>query len=171
MSWPGAIIGGVAVIAHGFARATADIDLAVVAQPDDVDELLRIARRIGFRPRIAHAAKFAAENLVLLLEHATTGVPLDLSLALQEFERAAMARAVVRKIGKTTVRVAPLSALLVYKMVAARPKDLDDARALLATGAAFDREEVQQTLEQFDALLETNRAGEFRKLLREQCST
>src|SRR5437868_5975074 len=31
---PAAVIGGVAVIAHGFARATADIDVAVVAGPD-----------------------------------------------------------------------------------------------------------------------------------------
>ena len=46
---PSVVIGGVAVIAHGFARATADIDLAVVAAPEEAAELLRIAEAAGFK--------------------------------------------------------------------------------------------------------------------------
>lgn len=161
---PNSIIGGVAVIAHGFARATADIDAAVVATPDDVDKLLRSATRAGLEPRVDDAAAFARENLVLLLRHGATGVPVDVSLALQDFEREAALHAEVRMMAGTRVRVAPLTAMLVYKMVAGRPKDREDVAALLATHASFDREVVDRTLAQFDELLDTDRATEFRLL-------
>jgi hypothetical protein len=159
-----AVIGGVAVIAHGFPRSTADIDVAVAAAPADVEALLRCAQRLGFAARTEGAAAFARQNLVLLLVHTATGVPVDLSLALQGFEHRAVEQAVVRKVGAASLRVTPLTALLIYKMVAARPKDVDDVRALLATGAPYDAGELAQTLEEFDALLETDRAGEFRRL-------
>ena len=163
---PAAIIGGVAVIAHGFARATADIDVAVSAEQADIPQLVRLARTYGFRPRIPNAAKFAAENLVLLLVHAGSGVPLDLSLALQGFERSANESSVGRSIGGVAVRVTPLWALLIYKMVASRPKDLDDVRALVATGAPFDGALIVRTLRELDAVLETSRVEEFEQLLR-----
>lgn len=163
---PAAIIGGIAVIAHGFARATGDIDLAVVALPDQVPQLLRAATSAGFRARIRDAASFAQKNYVLLLEHVSTGVPVDLSLALQDFERRALTKPVSRKLGAVTVPVAPLTALLIYKMVASRPKDVDDVLALLATRASFDRRAVELALAEIDALLETNRNAEFSEMLK-----
>lgn len=163
---PAAVIGGIAVVAHGFARTTADIDLAVVAAPDEVPELLRTAQKFGFRARIDDAAAFAKRNFVLLLEHALTGVPVDLSLALQSFERIALANPDSRKLGPVTVPVAPLTALLIYKMVASRPKDVDDVHALLATRAPFDRRAVSEALAKIDALLETNRRAEFSEMMK-----
>lgn len=58
-----------------------------------------------------------------------------------------------------------LTALLIYKMVAGRPKDLEDVAALLATGETYERATVESTLENFDALLETDRVEEFRRLV------
>ena len=164
-SRPAAILGGVAVIAHGYARFTADIDIAVVAQPEDVEELLAEARKVGLTPRIRNAAHFARENFVLLLRDAKSGVPIDMSLALQPFEREAAQRAEARVVGDVTVKVMPLAAMLIYKLIAGRPRDLDDARALIATGVGFDAQTVEATLAEFDAILETDRAIEFRRLL------
>lgn len=164
LGYPAAIIGAVAVIAHGFPRATADIDLAVAAPPGDLERLIASARAVGFRPRIDDAVEFARMNAVLLLEH-ESGFPLDLTLATQEFEERALTQRVTRTIGETAIEVAPLGAMLVYKMVASRPKDLEDVRALIATGQAFDRNEVERTLAEFDAILETDRLNEFRRLL------
>lgn len=163
---PGIVIGGIAVIAHGFARTTGDIDASVLATPDDIESILRCAKRVGFAPRVTHAADFARENLVLLLRHQATGVPLDLSLGLQAFELEAAESAVERSFAGVRVRVPNLTSLLIYKLVAARPKDMEDARALLATGERFDAAHVERTLAEFDELLETNRAEDFRALVR-----
>ena len=75
------VIGGVAVIAHGYARSTVDIDAGVVAGPEAIGSLLETARKYGLLPRFAWAEDFARENLVLLLEHASTHTPVDVSLA------------------------------------------------------------------------------------------
>lgn len=163
---PAAVIGGIAVLAHGFARTTGDIDLAVGAGPEQVGELLRTAAAAGFPARIDDAESFAKQNFVLLLEHAETGIPVDLSLASQQFERVALDQPDFRSVGNVTVPVAPLTALLIYKMVASRPKDVDDIRALLATQAPFDRQAVNDALAEIDALLETNRQAEFMALVR-----
>ena len=162
---PTAIIGGVAVIAHGFARFTADIDACVVADPAEVGDLVQIARRFGLRPRIKDAQAFARANLVLLLEHAPTKTPVDLSLALQPFELEATEAAEVVVFAGVRIRVPSLTALLVYKMLAARPQDLNDVVALLGTRSRFERERVEALLAEFDALLDTNRLGEFRRLV------
>ena len=50
----GMIIGGVAVIARGVARATRDID-ATIALDGDVEALLSMLERHGLNPRIDEA--------------------------------------------------------------------------------------------------------------------
>ena len=162
---PSAIIGGIAVIAHGFARSTADIDATLAAEPSQVASLLRVARRYSLRPRIPDAEAFARENLVLLLEHAQTRTPIDVSLALQPFEVEAARSAETVDFGGVPIRVPTLTALLVYKVLAARPQDLKDAAALVATKRPFDRERVETLLAEFDAILDTDRLGEFQRLL------
>ena len=64
------------------------------------------------------------------------------------------------------IRVPRLTALLVYKMLASRPQDLQDVSALLKTGP-FDRAQVADLLREFDALLETSRAEDFERILRD----
>lgn len=163
---PAYVIGGIAVIAHGYSRNTNDVDAAVVATVEEVPEIARIAKSLGFRLRTRDAVRFAQQNLVLLLEHKSSGFPVDLSLAHHSFEISAAERAVVRSIEGAAILVAPLDALLVYKMVAARPKDIDDVTGLLATRKPFDESGVLETLRELDALLDTDRAGELAQLLR-----
>lgn len=45
------VVGGVAVILHGVPRTTADLDLVLDLEPDNVDAFLRVVERLGFRPR------------------------------------------------------------------------------------------------------------------------
>jgi hypothetical protein len=54
--------------------------------------------------------------------------------------------------------------LVVYKMVAARPKDLEDIEALVIGGADVDAARVEALLRDFDELLGSDRAGEWRAL-------
>lgn len=162
---PSAVIGGVAVIAWGRARNTTDIDAAISATPEITEALIARARRFGFVPRVDDAAAFATQRMVLLLRHESTGVPFDLSFAQLEFERAALSTAVVRNFGSVSVRVPDAAALIVYKMVASRPKDLEDVEDLILRGIAVDTAQVEATLRAFDEILETDRAGDFSRLL------
>jgi len=163
---PAAVIGGVAVIARGFARSTIDIDATVAAGIETVGKLITLAARQGLTPRIKDAKRFAQDNLVLLLHHRATGVPVDISLAQQAFEIEAATDAEEINFGGVTIPVPSLTALLIYKLVAGRPHDMRDVEALLSTRAPFDSIAVDRTLGEFDEILETSRQSEFRSLLR-----
>jgi hypothetical protein len=93
-------------------------------------------------------------------------VPVDVSLAQQAFERSAAIHAEEVSFEGVVIPVPSLTALLIYKLVAGRPQDLRDVEALLKTGTQFDSQAISKTLKEFDEILETSRAEEFRRLLK-----
>lgn len=150
-----AFIGGVAVIARGVARYTADIDATVLASATNVDALLRALKKHRIGPRIEQAAKFARMHQVLLLRHVPSRVPLDVSLAWLPFEERAIQAAKPCRFAGVTIRVAITEDLLIYKLIAHRPRDLDDAeRLLVLQGPRINLRRVRQVLKALAEALE-----------------
>lgn len=155
----GMIIGGLAVIAHGHVRTTEDIDVTVSGASVTPRVVLDLAARHGIRSRIDEAVAFAERTQVLLLVHDPSGVEVDLSLAWIPFEEEALARQQHAPFGGSTIRVCHPDDLIVYKLVAARPLDLEDARQLvLRHHRAMDRERIRKTLASFDEILDDGRS-------------
>lgn len=46
------IVGGLAVVAHGFVRFTADVDLVVDLARDNLERALAVLGKLGYRPRV-----------------------------------------------------------------------------------------------------------------------
>lgn len=132
------VIGGVAIIARGVRRLTTDVDACVRGDAIEIPALLAALGAAGITPRVADAVAFARKNLVVLVRHRETGVDLDISLAWSVFEHEALAGAEVAPFGRVDVPMATAEDLVVFKAVAARPKDLEDAAALLALHADID---------------------------------
>ena len=58
------VVGGVAVIAHGYGRVTRDIDLVIELQPDAITNAFRALETLGYSPRVPiTAAQFADPGL------------------------------------------------------------------------------------------------------------
>ena len=148
---PWMLIGGMAVIARGVKRMTTDIDIAVRGDALTVANLLRTLGRHAVEPRIADAERFAGDNLVLLLRHAPTDVEIDLSLAWTAFEHEALTLCTPVSYGGVIVPVATAEALVVFKAIAARGKDLDDGVALLAMHPEIDLARVRHRVAQLAA--------------------
>jgi hypothetical protein len=129
---PWMIIGGIAVIARGVRRFTTDIDAAVRGDAISVARLVKVLAAHRIVPRIAGAQAFARENLVLLMRHEPTGVDLDVSLAWSAFEFDALDASTSTAFGRVTVPMSTPADLIVFKAIAGRPRDLEDAAALLA---------------------------------------
>ncbi len=152
---PAAFIGGVAVIARGIARYTADIDATVLASGTNIDVLLRTLLHHKIGPRIKDAAGFARANQVLLLQHGPSGVPLDVSLAWLPFEEQAIRGARQCVFAGVRIRVVTATDLAIYKLIAHRPRDLDDVERLLALhGPRVDLNRVRGVLESLAEALE-----------------
>lgn len=128
---PWMIIGGIAVIAHGVQRMTTDIDAVIRGDAVSVAALIKVLRRHQIVPRIDGAEAFAAANLVLLTRHEPTEVDLDLSFGWTPFEYEALAVRASKRYGKVAAPMTRVDELLVFKAMAGRARDVDDAVSLL----------------------------------------
>ena len=151
---PWMVIGGVAVIARGVKRMTTDLD--VVVQGDAITLPVLMSRLAASKivGRIANAEAFARQNLVLLLRHQPSGVDLDVSLGWTEFEREAIEASSDAAFGTVRAPMAQPQDLVIFKVVAARPKDVEDATSLLVMHRSIDLIEVRRRVAELAALAE-----------------
>lgn len=127
------LFGAQAVVLYGVPRATADLDATVCADPTSYVQLAAALAAEGIEPRIEFAAELLNRARVLLLHHQPTSVPIDLVFAGTGLEQefAAGVRRLELPVGTVPV-IAPAD-LVVAKILAGRPKDLDDVRGIFAT--------------------------------------
>lgn len=128
------VFGAQAVNLHGFARATADLDLTIELGELAVSKLVAKLRQGGFVPRFADA-EFIAATRVIPVVHRASKLPIDLVLAGPGLEQQFLDEVTLRRIDKRDIPVLSLENLIITKLLAGRPKDLEDVRELVATHA------------------------------------
>ncbi|HEY2407555.1 MAG TPA: hypothetical protein VGI10_16215 [Polyangiaceae bacterium] len=148
------LIGGIAVIAHGVQRMTTDIDAVVQGDALPVATLIDFLRGHRIVPRVANAEAFAAANLVLLVRHQPTQVDLDLSFGWTAFEREALRACTSTRYGKLRAPIARVDDLLVFKAIAGRPRDVEDAATLLTLYPNVDLRRVSRRVMELAELAE-----------------
>lgn len=137
------IVGGLAVVAHGYVRFTQDIDLVIQLERENVLRAMNALTAIGYRPLIpVGAAQFADETLrqqwrdekgmivFQMLNPQRESTRVDIFVAEpfafeEEFERAKR-----YNWGDLQAPVLRIDALIAMKEAAARPQDLADAALL-----------------------------------------
>lgn len=131
---------------------TTDIDAVIAGDAMPAGKLLRHLKKHGIVPRIPDAEAFARKNLVLLTRHSASGVDLDISLAWTRFELEALEGSSNVRFGRVSAPMASAEDLITFKAIAARPKDIDDARALLITNPTVDVKRVRRIVGQLAGL-------------------
>ena len=135
--WPhgAALVGGLAIVARVRTRTTADADLVIVAPPP-ASHLLEYAKRCGYSYDQQDIQEWFDGGLVRLT--APEG-DLDLILADEPFLLDVVQRATSVSFGQVALPVATVEDLLLLKLSANRPIDLDDALAIKdALGHSLD---------------------------------
>jgi predicted nucleotidyltransferase len=165
---PSMVIGGIAVIAHGVARQTIDIDATVLATRLDPSQVLTILREHSIHPRIPDATEFARRSQVLLLVHEETQITLEVSFAFSPFEQEALGRAVEVDFAGIRIPVAIPEDLVIYKALAWRDQDrYDIAQLLTLHGDRIDLDKVRSFALEFAQILGApERVSEFDQLVR-----
>ncbi len=162
----GMVIGGIAIIARGFERATKDVDVTFSGADVSIASLMEELGSAGIEPRIPNAAEFAATTQVLLVRHATTMVDVDVSRAWLPFELEAIARAEMTTLAGVSLPVARAEDLVIYKMIAWRPRDQQDVeRMLLLHGDTMDLERVRRHVRELSEAIETDRLADLEAMI------
>ena len=149
------LFGAQAAILYGSARLSADVDVTVALGQHSVAELVRTLVACGFEERVPEAAAFAEEHRVLPVVHRPTRMPADVILSGPGLEEGFLARTETRTIEDVAVPVASASDLVVMKILAGRPRDLEDATAVLrAQGDGLDAGHARALLEELERALD-----------------
>jgi hypothetical protein len=138
------VFGAQALVLRGFPRATADLDVTVLLGATPTSHLVAALGRRGFKLGFGDAA-FVAATRVIPVVHKPTGFPVDVVLGGPGLEELFASAAEQVKVGRLLVPVATATHLVVMKVLAGRPKDIEDAAALLAVQA--DRIDVKELSE------------------------
>lgn len=153
-----ALIGACARNVYAPPRATRDLDLAVVADAAQYTRLRDELRAAGFARITETRAEPGAElpNVALFSDKGAARI--DLLLAHSPFERQAIARAVPTDFPSlgVVVPIVRVEDLLIYKVLASRPRDLIDIQEITRTqeqaGTAIDWAYIERECAQWDAV-------------------
>jgi hypothetical protein len=131
------LFGAQAVVLWGRPRASLDVDVTVAVEPEQLPRLVECLAAAGFEPRIRSGLEdFLRRARVLPTLHGPTGIPVDLVLAGPGLEERFLDRAIRVRVGEAEIPVISPEDLVVTKLLAGRPKDLEDVRGVLAERAA-----------------------------------
>jgi hypothetical protein len=147
------IVGGVAVVLHGHLRTTADLDLVVQLQAQNIREAIAALVALGYRPRApvdpfdfadrSIREQWISEKGLAVFSLWSPNEPtLEVDLFVEEpfdFDQA-YARAIHAPLDKTTASVASLEDLIATKRRSGRPEDLADITALEAISQAMEED-------------------------------
>jgi hypothetical protein len=148
------VVGGVAVVLHGYLRTTADLDLVVQLERGNALRAMRALEALGYRPRAPVGIEdfAAAENreawmrdkgltVFSLWSPAHASLEIDLFVAEPFHFDAVYSRALRVPLERTEAPLIGLDDLIALKKQVGRPRDVEDVAALEALRDAGPDEE------------------------------
>ena len=140
------VFGAQAVIAYGVPRLSADVDVTLQLVPEEPERFAREMEAAGFALRVDDP-DFVRRTRVMPFVHLPTAMPLDVVLAGSGLEDEFLDRARAVDIGGTTVPLIDPEDLIIAKVLAGRPKDIEDAHGLWRLrGRELDVARIRRTL-------------------------
>ena len=154
---PFLVVGGIAVIHHGYGRVTQDVDIVIRLEEDIIGRALRALEPLGYQPVVpvtarefsdpARRQQWEREKNMKVLRfwsdlHRET--PLDIFVSEPfDFEHEYGSADIRETAPGLPVRIVALETLLAMKRLAARPQDLadiDEINLLHGKPSSYDRE-------------------------------
>ena len=144
------VIGGQAVLLYGEPRFTKDIDITLGIGVERTNEMIELAKRAGCKPLVESPADFVKKTMVLPCVDAASGIRVDFIFSFSEYERQAMKRVKRITVGDTEVCFASAEDVVIHKMIAGRPRDLEDVKTILIKNPRLETPYMKEWLEIFE---------------------
>ena len=151
---PWFVFGAQAIAVRASPRTTQDLDVTIDASRTPLTVLLPRLEASGIFHRYPELAEsLLRASAVVPMIHRPTGMEIDIVIAGSGLEQSVLAAATRVDVDGVSVPVASSTHLAVMKTLAGRGKDLDDLRALIASGTV-DVAEARDLLRQLEAALD-----------------
>jgi predicted nucleotidyltransferase len=144
------LIGGQAVLLHGEPRLTEDIDLTLAADPGRLPSVLQVCEQAGLSVLPDNVEAFVRETFVLPARHEVSRIRVDFIFSSTPYEQQAIARAESVTLAGVPVAFARAEDLIIHKLFAGRPRDLEDAAGVIRRkGDQLDWAYMEEWIRQF----------------------
>lgn len=163
---PYMIIGGQAVLLYGEPRLTRDVDVTVGLTPKELERLLQVVQRVSLRLLVQDVADFVQRTWVLPTLDESTGLRVDFIFSWTPYEQEALRRAREVPVEGYPVRFASPEDVIVHKILAGRPRDLEDARTIVRK-QQLDIAYIRKWLQAFGETLGTDYVSRLEEILQE----
>ncbi len=135
------LVGAYALAAHGYPRATMDIDFWVQPSPDNAEAVLRAIRRFGAPLHDLTLADLQKDDTIFQIGVAPRRIDIITGASGLQFDDA-FRNSVSIEIEGLQVRIPSIDDLIRNKRASGRTKDLADAEALESLKASGPPEEI-----------------------------
>ncbi len=151
-SLPYMVIGGQAVLLYGEPRLTRDIDITLGVSAEHIKELLVVVvRELSLKPIPENIESFVRQTMVLPAFDETTGIRVDFIFSFTPYEIQAIKRAKGVKILRQEVSFASPEDVIIHKIFAGRPRDIEDVKTIILKNPEIDIKYIKKWLRKFDA--------------------
>jgi len=161
---PYMVIGGQAVLLYGDPRLTKDIDVTLGATLDRLPQVLELVHAMGLEP-LVDPEDFTRQTMVLPCRDPGSDVRVDLIFSFSPYGRQAMEHARLVELSGAQVRFASLEDVIIHKVIASRPRDMEDVKGMLIKNPGADLGYVKSWLQDFADSLGEPFQERFEKVL------
>lgn len=151
---PYMIIGGQAVLLYGVPRLTKDIDITLGVSTDCLAEIVKICRSAGLKILPEGYRDFVSKTHVLPVRDESTGIRVDFIFSFTPYEQQAIERARKITFSSTSVNFASVEDLIIHKIFAGRPRDIEDVKNIVVKRTEIDINYIKKWLSEFDKTVE-----------------
>jgi hypothetical protein len=161
------IIGGQAVLIYGEPRITRDIDITLGVNIDQLKKLLVAVKDLALKPIPQDVDSFVTQTMVLPTLDESTGIRVDFIFSCTPYENQAIKRSRKMLIRNQVVNFASPEDVIIHKIFAGRPRDLEDVRSIVLKNQDIDIRYIRSWLKKFESSSDKkNLMNTFNKLLR-----
>ena len=160
-----ALIGGLAASIRGRIRATEDLDLILLCSLEEALALVESLGESGFSPLIEGYEQVARSALLIPMIDSASGIQLDLAIGLSGFEKEIVERADPMIFEGHEIFVATPEDLVLLKILAGRPRDLQDVEGIVEIQAKqLDWQYCLAVAKRFEAAVDIDLVQQIERL-------
>ncbi|MFC1824632.1 nucleotidyl transferase AbiEii/AbiGii toxin family protein [Thermodesulfobacteriota bacterium] len=160
---PYMVIGGQAVLLYGEPRLTRDIDITLGVTTERLDDVIGAAKNSGLKTMV-DPNTFTMKTMVLPCQSSATDIRVDFIFSFSPYEQQAMDHVRIVQMGDGEVKFASPEDLIIHKVFAGRPRDLEDVKNVLLKNSDVDIEYIRHWLQELSAAMEEPYLARFEEI-------